>query len=143
MATRTVAVNKTALAKARDRRRQLDKDRDAQDERIEEKTAWSLVALEALARAEAARDAAAAAVGDAVRDLLEEDVSPERAAALLELDVAEVRRLSKVTASELSAATGGKQSATGRQAAPAAGERGGTVTPIAEQGSEGAERRAG
>lgn len=143
MATRTVAVSKTALAKARDRRRQLDKDRDAQDERIEEKTALSLVALDVLAKAEAARDAAVAAVGDAVRELLDEDVSPERAAALLELDVAEVRRLSKVTALEPPAPKPGKQSAPERPSAVADGGGDATVSPLAEQGSEDAPRRAG
>jgi hypothetical protein len=143
MTARAVAVNKAALAKARERRRQLDKDRDAQDERIEEKTALSLVALEGLAKAEAARDTAAVAVGDAVRELLDEDVSPERVASLLELDVAEVRRLSKVTAPEPPAAKDGKGVALERRsAAPAAG-RDATVTPITEQGSEDAARRAG
>jgi hypothetical protein len=143
MTARTVAVNKTALAKARDRRRQLDKDRDAQDERIEERTALSLVALEGLAKAEASRDAAAAAAGDAVRDLLDEDVSPERAAALLELDVAEVRRLSKVIATELATPKEGKQSVPQRQPAAAVGERDATVVALAALGSEGAARRAG
>lgn len=78
MATRSVAVNKTALAKARERRRQLDLERDAKDQRIEEATALTLVALEGLADAQAAREAATARVGDAVRTLLAEDVTAER-----------------------------------------------------------------
>jgi NCAIR mutase (PurE)-related protein len=80
----------------RERRRALDRDRDARDQRIEEATAATLVALEHLTEAEDARTAATVMVGEALRELLAEDVTPERAAALLELDAAEVRRLSKV-----------------------------------------------
>ncbi len=98
MGTRSATVNKTALAKARERRRALDRDRDAKDQRIEEATAMALIAVEGLAEAEDARTAASVAVGEALRELLAEDVSPERAAALVEVDVSEVRRLSKVAA---------------------------------------------
>jgi hypothetical protein len=147
MATRAVAVNKMALAKARERRRHLDRERDAQDERIEAKTAKALVALEGLAEAEAARDAAAALVGAAVRDLLVEDVTPERTAALLEVDVTEVRRLSKVSAPgavpALAKAGKGSGPVAGGQEDAEAGARS-TVTALSEQsGSEDAARRAG
>jgi hypothetical protein len=147
MATRAVAVNKMALEKTRERRRQLDRERDAQDERIEEKTAKALVALEGLAEAEAARDAAAALVGAAVRDLLVEDVTPERTAALLEVDVTEVRRLSKVSAPEavpaLAKVGKGSGPVAGGQLHADAGARS-TVTALSEQSeSEDAATRAG
>jgi hypothetical protein len=87
-----------ALARARERRRQLDRERDAQDQRIEEATAQALVALAARAEAEDAVAAATGELGVAVRKLLEEEVTAERAAALLEIDVAEVRRVSKAPA---------------------------------------------
>jgi hypothetical protein len=96
MASKGGSNNKqAALAKARERRRQLDRDRDAQDQRIEEATAFALVALDARGDAEAAVAAATAELGVAVRKMLEEVVTAERAGALLELDVTEVRRLSK------------------------------------------------
>ena len=93
MATRNVSKQASALAKARERRRALDKARDDQDQRIEEATAAAMVALEVRAAAELALDAATGQVGEALKVLLAEDVSAEKAAALLELDVTEVRRL--------------------------------------------------
>jgi hypothetical protein len=53
------------------------------------------VALEARSEAEQALAAATAELGERLRRLLAEDVPAERAAALLELDIAEVRRLTK------------------------------------------------
>lgn len=90
----------TALARARERRRKLDRERDAQDQRIEEAAALALVALDTRVEAEAAVAAATAELGVAVRKLLEEDVGAERAAALLEVDLTEIRRLSKAPANE-------------------------------------------
>jgi hypothetical protein len=86
-----------ALVRARERRRELDRDRDAQDQRIEEATAEAFVALDTRGEAQEAVAAATAQLGIAVRKLLAEDVTAEKAAALLELDMAEVRRLSKAT----------------------------------------------
>lgn len=97
MAVRTVAATKAALAQARERRAKLDEDRRAQEQRQDVATATALVALERLAEVEATRDGVLAEVGDAVRALMDEDVSAERAAGLLGVDVAEVRRLAKVT----------------------------------------------
>ena len=94
MPTRNVAVNKTALAKARERRQKLDRDRDAKDQRIEEAAAEAMVALDARAEAQRALTAATADVGAALRNVLAEGVTLERAAALLEIDAGEVRRLS-------------------------------------------------
>ena len=138
---RSVAVSKVALAKARERRRQLDRDRDARDQRIEEETARALVALEALAAADAARDAAAAAAGEVVKALLAEDVTPERAAGLLELEAVEVRRLAKIAGVE---APGLRADVGGKPNAQHAGSGGPTVTPVPERGrSVDAARRVG
>ena len=92
---RTVSRQAAALTKARERRRALDAARDEHDRRIEQATAEALVALEARSEAEQALAAATAALGETLRTLLAEDVPAERAAALLELDTAEVRRLTK------------------------------------------------
>ncbi len=95
MATRNVSKQANALAKARERRRALDRARDEQDQRIEGATASVLIALEVRAEAERALESATSQVGEMLKALLVEDVSAERAAALLELDVAEVRRFVK------------------------------------------------
>jgi electron transfer flavoprotein alpha subunit len=108
---RTVSRQAAALTKARERRRALDVARDEHDRRIEEATAEALVALEARSEAEQALAAATAALGESLRTLMAEDVPAERAAALLELDAAEVRRLTKMT--ERPAAATAKAVATG------------------------------
>ena len=108
---RTVSRQASALTKARERRRALDAARDEHDRRIEEATAEALVALEARSEAEQALASATAALGETLRTLLAEDVPAERAAALLELDAAEVRRLTKTI--ERPAATPTKSVATG------------------------------
>lgn len=95
---RTVSRQAAALTKARERRRALDAARDEHDRRIEEATAEALVALEARREAEQALAVATAALGQTLRTLLAKDVTAERAAALLELDTAEVRRLTKAAA---------------------------------------------
>jgi hypothetical protein len=102
----------------------LDRERDAQDQRIEEAAALALVALDTRAEAEAAVAAATAELGVAVRKLLEEDVSAERAAALLEVDLTEVRRLSKAPAKEPrdSAPPSGKSTPASASPPPQAGQ---------------------
>lgn len=97
MQNRGVSTKQAALAKARERRRALDADRDAQDRRIEQAAARTLLALAGRAQAEAALLAATAAAGAEVRAVLAAGANPERAAALLDLDVTEVRCLAKVT----------------------------------------------
>ena len=92
MGTRNVSKQADALARARDRRRELDRARDEQDARIEEATASVLVALEARAEAEGAVREATTRVGAALRLVLAEEVSVERAAALVDIDVSDVRR---------------------------------------------------
>jgi len=96
MATRNVSKQASALARARDRRRALDKARDEQDQRIEEATAEAFIALEVRADAERALESATCQLGKALKLLLAEDVSTDRAAALLDLEAREVRRLAKV-----------------------------------------------
>ena len=101
---RTVSRQAAALTKARERRRALDAARDKHDRRVEEAAAEALVALEARREAERALEAATAALGETLRTLLAEDVPVERAAALLELNTAEVRRLMKAADRSSSAA---------------------------------------
>lgn len=130
MATRNASKQSAALAKARERRRELDRERDDQDRLVEEATAEAMVVLEQRGAAEQALAAATGELGEALRGLLGSGVSAERAAALLELDVAEVRRLTKPLASETPSAA----------AKPAAGAV--RALPGADRG-EGAARRAG
>ena len=92
---RNVSRQSAALATARARRRELDRERDSQDLRVEEATAAALVMLQLRGEAQTALEVASAALGTSLRTLLEQDVSADRAAALLELDVSEVRRLTK------------------------------------------------
>jgi len=95
MAVRTVSANRSALAKARQRRRELDRARDEQDQRLEEATAAALLTLESHDQAERALQTATGRAGEEVRLLLALQVSAERAAALLDLTVIEVRRLAR------------------------------------------------
>lgn len=144
MTARTVAANKAALVRAREAREKLDADRRAREERQDEATATALVALGELEEVDAVRAAKVADVGQAVRALLGEDVSAERAAGLLGLDGTEVRRLSKVAPPEAGGETSDKTA--GRQLAAAVGTA--TVTPLPDQGgndggTEDAARRAG
>lgn len=100
MVTRNASRQASALAKARQRRRALDRVRDEHDQRVEDATASVLVALDARADAERALESATGRVGQALKALLGEDVGMERAAALVELELAEVRRLVKVAPAE-------------------------------------------
>lgn len=90
-----------ALRRARERQRELDRQEDAartmSRERIADASAAAIVALERRAEAERVLAAATSAVREALRSLLAEDVDAERAAALLELDMSEIRRLLKAT----------------------------------------------
>ena len=121
-----------ALVRARERRRELDRDRDAQDERIEEATAEAFVALDTCGEAQETLAAATAQLGIAVRKLLAEDVTAEKAAALLELDMAEVRRLSKAT-----------PATPGRRDRPRRSEAAVRTMPSSSNEDEDAARRAG
>lgn len=131
MATRNVMKKQTALAKARERRRELDRERGEHDLRIEEATAATLVALEVSADAERALEAAQAEVGESLRLILAEDVSVARAAALLDLDVSEVRRLMKAAPTDAAEQ-------------PSGAKRTGSVSVLPDAaGSDSASRPAG
>jgi hypothetical protein len=73
----------------------LDEGRDARDRRIEETAAEVFVLLEERAAAEAKASEKSVAIGERLRRLLAEDVGVVGVARLVELDVAEVRRLTK------------------------------------------------
>lgn len=124
---RTVIRQAAALTKARERRRALDAARDEHDRRVEQATAEALVALEARSEAEQALASATAALGVTLRTLLAEDVPAERAAQLLELDTAEIRRLTR---------------SAGRSAAAATQPVAGGAVPIAAAEVDGATREA-
>jgi DNA-directed RNA polymerase specialized sigma24 family protein len=111
MATRNVSKQASALAKARERRRALDKARDDQDQRIEETTAGAFIALEVRADAERALESATSLLGKALKLLLAEDVSIDKAGALLELDASEVRRLTRAASLDGEDADARRQSA--------------------------------
>ena len=100
MTTRNVNRQASALAKAREGRRELDKTRDEQDRRVEQATAMALVALDTRKDAERSLREATEGLADALRRLVGQEVSIERAAALLELDATEVRRLTKTRGRE-------------------------------------------
>jgi DNA-directed RNA polymerase specialized sigma24 family protein len=114
MTSRNATKQASALATARHRRRELDKTRDTHDQQVEQATADALLSLELRTDADRALQSANDGLGQALRSLLEEDVSIERAAALLELDATEVRRLTKHAA----------PSTTGAEPRPAAGADG-------------------
>jgi hypothetical protein len=142
MATRNVSKQSSALAKARERRRELDKARDEQDQRIEEATASALVALEALAEAEQVVEAETGKVGQTLKLLLAQDVSAEKAAKLLELDAGEIRRLVKAASAETTTLEDPKVKAVKPQNRLPQSEPKPAETDESEAGVEGAARRA-
>ncbi len=89
------AAKARALEKARVRRIELDKERDARDRRLEDAAADVLVLLEQRAEAHQLVERANSAIGKALRRMTEEDASAERIAALCDLDAGEVKRLMK------------------------------------------------
>ncbi len=92
---------------ARERRMKLDADRAERDERIEAAAVAVFVAQQDQAAALAAAAAAESAIADSVRLLLDaEGLTQTQTGQLLDLDVAEVRRLAKVTPGS---AAGGEQ----------------------------------
>jgi DNA-directed RNA polymerase specialized sigma24 family protein len=132
MATRNVSKQGSALAKARERRRLLDKARDEQDQRIEEAAAGAFMALEVRADAERALETATSQLGDALKLLLAEDVSTDKAAALLELEATEVRRLVRTVSTDA-----GESNARGQSVAAA------TVSVLPDAVSDRVARQAG
>ena len=139
-----------ALKKMRERQRELDREdderREARRERIAGASASAMVALGRYDKALAAVEDATAEVGTAVRTLLAEDVDVDRAAALLELDAAEVRRFSKAAADKPSEQETGSSAAGDATVTPMSGRASGkqpaVAAPGGDQGSD-AERRTG
>jgi hypothetical protein len=145
---RNVSRQSAALATARARRRELDRERDSQDLRVEQATAEALVLLQQRGEAQTALEVASAELGAALRTLLEQDVSAERAAALLELDTTEVRRLTKSVAADNDTVAPAPTTAHGsRPGAAGAGAAGSAAKvaalPSAEAGNDDGARRAG
>lgn len=104
MADTAITPSKAARAKARRRRLELDASRNEQDQREEEGTAAVLEALEIKRKADDTLASATRTVGEALRHLLDQNVSVERAAALVQIEAVEVRRLSKAVAGTARAA---------------------------------------
>ena len=143
---RNVSRQSAALATARARRRELDRERDRQDLRVEQATAEALVMLQLRHEAQTALEVASAELGAALRTLLAQDVSAERAAALLELEVTEVRRLTKpvATDNDTSAPTTAHGSRPGAAGECAAGSGAKVAAlPSAEVVNDDGARRAG
>jgi hypothetical protein len=72
--TRNVNRQASALAKARERRRELDKTRDDQDRRVEQATAMALVALDTRRDAERSLREATEGLADGLRRLVGQEV---------------------------------------------------------------------
>ncbi len=128
-----------ALNKARERRVALDRDRAARDNRVEQAAAKVFVLFEQHAAAEQAMQDAHAGVGKALRELLEEGITVDGVAELCELEVGEVRRLSRSATpapAETASVTQLRPSATTSDG-PAAG-----AAVAAEGEAAGAARRA-
>lgn len=87
-----------ALAKARQRRVELDRDRAARDARIEAAAAEVFVQQQLRADAEQAVARADVAIGASLRLLLDDGVALESAAQLCDLSETEVRRLTRTRA---------------------------------------------
>jgi hypothetical protein len=124
-----------ALKKVRERQRELDREdderREARRKRIAEASATVMVALGRYEDAAAALDEATGEVGAAMRTLMAEDVDVERAAALLDLDAAEVKRFAKAD-----------KPTTGKGVV-AGGTAEATVTPMANRATTGQRPPAG
>jgi hypothetical protein len=145
---RNVSRQSAALATARARRRELDRERDSQDLRVEQATAEALVMLQLRGEAQTALEVASAELGTALRTLLEQDVSAERAAALLELDLTEVRRLTKPVVPDNDTVAPAPTTAHGSRPGAAGGGAAGSAAkvaalPSAEAGNDDGARRAG
>lgn len=93
---RTVNAKQAALRKAREKRLELDADRDARDRRVEEATAEVLLLLDRRVEMEAAAARLDERIGDALRRLLGEGTDVTGAAQLVGLTPADVRRRTKM-----------------------------------------------
>ena len=91
-------VKQLALAKARERRVALDRDRQARDNRVEQAAARVFLGVELREDAERAVNDANVGIGTALLELLAERIALEDVATLCDLDTSEVRRLVRLPA---------------------------------------------
>jgi len=102
---KTATAKQEARLKARQRRLELDAHRDARDRRVEDATAEALLLVAQRADAEDAVIRANVSLGHAVRTLIDEGVSFDGIAQVIDVDVAEVRRVAR-TGAQLVVQTG-------------------------------------
>lgn len=117
-------VKRAALAKARERRVALDRDRESRDSRVEQAAARVFLGVEQRDAAERAVHDANLGIGKALLELLAERIAVEDVAELCDLDTSEVRRLVRLP--PLAAAGAGAAQADA--AAPAGAADGATST---------------
>ena len=91
-------VKRAALAKARERRLALDRDRESRDSRVEQAAAQVFLGVEQRHAAEREVHDANLGIGKALLELLAERIALEDIAELCDLDTAEVRRLVRLPA---------------------------------------------
>ena len=91
-------VRRAALAKARERRLALDRDRESRDSRVEQAAARVFLGVEQRHAAEREVHDANLGIGKALLELLAERIALEDIAELCDLDTAEVRRLVRLPA---------------------------------------------
>ena len=94
-----------ARLKARQRRIALDVDREARDRRVEEIAADVFGLIDERAVAEQAVSRANIAIGNALRRLIGDDLNAECVAKLVDLDVTEVRKLTRTTTAKSASTT--------------------------------------
>ncbi len=115
-----VNVKRLALAKARERRVALDRDRQGRDGRVERAAARVFLGVGLREDAERAVHDANVGIGRALLELLAERIALEDVAELCDLDASEVRRLVRLPALAGSGAEAAQQ-----DAAAAVGEKAG------------------
>ena len=91
-------VERAALVRARGRRVAMDRDRRARDSRVVRAAARVFLGVEQRGCAERAARDAELGIGMALRDLLTEQIGFEDVAELCDLNLSEVRRLSRLPA---------------------------------------------
>jgi len=145
------STKQAALTKARQRRVALDQDRAARDSRVELAAAEVYVLIEDRSTAEQKVQAANVAIGAVLRQLLEqESLTLDGVAQLCELELAEVRRLTRTpTASTPTAAAASSpvtpqasEAATVTELRPAGDADAEPSPPESPRAREGATRRA-
>jgi DNA-directed RNA polymerase specialized sigma24 family protein len=92
---RTVTRTQQALARARERRIELDRDRAARDRRVEQAVAEVLMLLDEREQVQQRLAELAPATGQVLRRLQQEGITLAQAAKLCALEVAEVRQLTR------------------------------------------------